>query len=99
MELSFAICHSWKYQTLRFCLQGMFGFKLHLMQILTLSQVNTNLWNFNNVVRWQSVSQRLLGEVIHCFLLLFCAQAYLLKRGFRNLAVLLKTIEAFKISL
>ena len=99
MELSFAICHSWEYQALRFCLQAMFGFELHLMHILSLTQVNAHLWNFNNVIRWQSVSHRLLGKVVHCFLLLFGAQANLLKCSFRNLTVLLKTIEAFKITL
>jgi len=68
--------------------------------MLILIQVNTHLWYFDNVIRWQSVRQRLLGEVSHCFLLLFGAQANLLECSFRNLAaVLLNAIETFEIAL
>ena len=78
MQLSFAIGRSSGHQALRLRLQGMLGFELHLMPTRILTQTNTHLWNFDSVVRWQSVSQRLLGEVVHRLLLLFGAQANLL---------------------
>ena len=99
MKLSFALGHACRHQALHLCLQGMLGLELHLMPTRILTQTDTHLWNFHNVVRWQSVSQRLLREVVHRLLLLFGAQANLLKRCFRNLTVLLETIEAVKITL